>query len=114
MMTSRWSRRAAVEQQDLGLGGPALGLRPLDQKSADGVSAPGEPPGSRVRRTLRPEASRLAASRRACVDFPDPSIPSKVMKQTARHPPMAAACPSPACHMRFHGRAEPRDGSRRG
>src|SRR5690349_25003620 len=44
-------------------------------------SAEGVPPGSRVRRTGIPAALSEASSRSACVDFPDPSIPSRVTKR---------------------------------
>src|SRR5579863_3250190 len=43
------------------------------------ISAPGEPPGSRVNCTDRPRASNRSASIAACVDLPVPSPPSKVM-----------------------------------
>src|SRR4029077_5067924 len=43
------------------------------------ISAPGEPPGSRVRSTPKPSDSSLFASSPACVDLPVPSPPSKVM-----------------------------------
>ena len=36
------------------------------------------PPGSRVSTTSRPSAAKASARRRACVDFPEPSTPSKV------------------------------------
>src|SRR5262249_59956048 len=43
------------------------------------ISAPGDPPGSRVSWTARPSASRREASMAAWVDLPVPSPPSKVM-----------------------------------
>src|ERR1043166_4907317 len=39
------------------------------------------PPGSRVIRTGRPAFSSREASRRACVDFPQPSEPSNVINR---------------------------------
>src|SRR5690606_12192126 len=48
-------------------------------KSSRIVSAPGVPPGSRVRHTLKPLASKAAARALACVDFPVPSPPSRLM-----------------------------------
>ena len=45
------------------------------------ISAPGEPPGSRVSSVLMPNALSRAASIAACVDLPVPSPPSKVMKR---------------------------------
>src|SRR4051812_40534755 len=46
-------------------------------------SAPGEPPGSRVARTLMPRAPSDAANRLIWVDLPVPSPPSRVMKRPA-------------------------------
>src|SRR5579864_13199 len=43
------------------------------------ISSPsGVPPGSRVATTSRPASASNAAASSACVDFPDPSTPSKV------------------------------------
>src|SRR4029079_9918769 len=44
------------------------------------ISAPVEPPGSRVSTTFWPTDLSLWARVAACVDFPLPSPPSKVMK----------------------------------
>ena len=44
------------------------------------ASAPGVPPGSRVRRTWRPRSFSASASSLAWVDLPAPSPPSKAMK----------------------------------
>src|SRR6266581_1224071 len=44
-------------------------------------SASGEPPGSRVKTAGMPRESRSALRRWAWVDFPDPSIPSKVRRR---------------------------------
>ena len=41
------------------------------------------PPGSRVVTTSMPRTRNSLASSRSCVDFPQPSIPSKVMKTPA-------------------------------
>src|ERR1700730_16813153 len=43
------------------------------------VSPLGVPPGSRVTRKRIPSDSSRAVSRFTCVDFPQPSVPSKVM-----------------------------------
>src|SRR5690606_6109214 len=48
------------------------------------ASAVALPPGSRVVTTSRPRLSRKPASRRACVDLPVPSPPSKLMKPLVR------------------------------
>src|SRR5262245_37252069 len=45
------------------------------------TSAPGEPPGSRVRHPRMPRAVRRSASRAEWVDLPVPSPPSKVMNR---------------------------------
>ena len=42
------------------------------------------PPGSRVSTTSRPSDRSPSARRRACVDFPEPSTPSKVTNMRAR------------------------------
>jgi hypothetical protein len=57
------------EKKDLRLSGPPVGIA-FDE----------EPPGSRVSATSRPSARSVSARRRACVDLPEPSMPSKVMK----------------------------------
>ena len=43
------------------------------------ISAPGEPPGSRVTMARSFAAARRSASFLICVDFPEPSPPSNVM-----------------------------------
>ena len=43
------------------------------------ISAPGDPPGSRVTMARSFAASRRSASFLICVDFPEPSPPSNVM-----------------------------------
>jgi hypothetical protein len=43
-------------------------------------SASGEPPGSRVKDTGIPAFRRASRRREAWVDFPDPSIPSRVIR----------------------------------
>src|SRR5262245_5346838 len=55
------------------------------------TSAPGEPPGSRVRNTRVPRAVRRSASRPEWVDLPVPSPPSKVMNRPRIS--LLAACP---------------------
>ncbi len=47
-------------------------------------SAMGVPPGSRVVVTDRPARRRRSASMESCVDFPQPSTPSKVTNGTGR------------------------------
>ena len=76
---SRWSRRAAVNSRisvsaDHRSGFPSTRRLRIS-------SAPGDPPGSRVKTTSWPSDRRCADSRAACVDLPEPSIPSKVMKR---------------------------------
>src|SRR5215472_4883017 len=45
------------------------------------ISSPmGVPPGSRTRRTFRPKERSRCSSNKICVDFPLPSMPSKVIK----------------------------------
>jgi hypothetical protein len=48
---------------------------------ARSFSASGVPPGSRVRVTLRPCALKASARAEIWVDFPAPSMPSKLMKR---------------------------------
>src|SRR5262249_20348002 len=45
------------------------------------MSAPAEPPGSRVTTTATASSRSRAASRSACVDLPAPSPPSRVMNR---------------------------------
>src|SRR4051812_45963987 len=45
------------------------------------ISAPGDPPGSRVTMVRRPAPSRRSASILIWVDLPDPSPPSKVINR---------------------------------
>ena len=45
------------------------------------ISAPGEPPGSRVSCVRMPKARSRSPSIAACVDLPVPSPPSNVMKR---------------------------------
>jgi len=66
------------EQDRLGLGAERLG--DAGQQDVAMISAPVEPPGSRVSTTLSPSALRRCASVAAWVDLPLPSPPSKVMK----------------------------------
>ena len=65
-----------------------LALVPAQGRKA---SAKGEPPGSRVTIVWMPTFHSWSARRRAWVDFPDPSPPSKVMNlPTAMSPPLEA------------------------
>ncbi len=70
-----------------------------DRSAARAISAPGEPPGSRVSTTSRPRARNRSASRRACVDLPLPSPPSRVMK------PSGAVAHLPSLAMTFWPRS---------
>src|SRR5688572_18101744 len=56
----------------------SIGVPPRSRRR---ISSPaGVPPGSRTRSTARPRPSSARASRAACVDFPEPSGPSRTMK----------------------------------
>ena len=57
--------------------GPRRDVAGVQDQVAHGL-AERRPPGSRVSTTSLPAAGSRAASRRACVDFPEPSIPSNV------------------------------------
>ena len=52
------------------------------------------PPGSRVRTTLTPFSSRYSARKRSCVDLPQPSAPSKVIKIPLIRPSFPAFAPN--------------------
>ena len=54
------------------------------------ISAPGEPPGSRVSTARMPNARAASPSKAACVDLPVPSPPSNVMKRPPICPPLRA------------------------
>ena len=55
------------------------------------ISAPGDPPGSRVTMVRNFAASRRPARILICVDLPEPSPPSKVMKRPRSGPALGAA-----------------------
>ena len=55
------------------------------------ISAPGEPPGSRVTTVRRPNDRSRAPSIDAWVDLPVPSPPSNVMKRPAICSPLFLA-----------------------
>ena len=76
MVLSRWSTRAAANRSacPAGLKSAAKPVRIASRNA----SAPGEPPGSRVRMTARPSAARRSSSRLAWTDLPAPSPPSSV------------------------------------
>ena len=54
------------------------------------ISAPGDPPGSRVSFVWMPNARNRSARIDAWVDFPVPSPPSKVMKRPCISQPLLA------------------------
>src|SRR5580698_10404264 len=72
-----WSSRAAANSI-ASTSGPN-GFAAPDNNTWRMISAPGEPPGSRVSCTPMPRASSRSASIAAWVDLPVPSPPSKVM-----------------------------------
>src|SRR5579885_3627441 len=82
------------------------GLAAPDKRMCRIISAPGEPPGSRVSTTASPSAVSFSASLLACVDLPLPSPPSKVMKRPRialpRHDPFGAGTEQ-ADHRFGHG-----------
>src|SRR5215475_4376765 len=77
MTVSRWSARAAANNR-ASASGPRRLAAP-DNRTWRMISAPGEPPGSRVSRTPMPVPDSLLARSLACVDLPVPSPPSNVM-----------------------------------
>src|SRR5450631_2005161 len=92
MRFSTWSPRAAANST-------ASATWPSDFAAPDSttwrtISAPGDPPGSRVRTTSMPKLSSRRASVAAWVDFPAPSPPSKVMKRPAKVLPSLFCRPS--------------------
>ena len=72
-------RPGGGEERRLGPGRQAL---PVEQDLADPLAGR-VPPGSRVSTTSRPSDRSRSASSRACVDFPEPSTPSKVTNMRA-------------------------------
>src|SRR5262249_17345847 len=79
MVERTWSSRAAANSS-VSATGPS-GCAAPDSSTWRMMSAPAEPPGSRVTTTLIASARRRAASRSACVDLPAPSPPSRVMNR---------------------------------
>src|SRR5579862_8222783 len=77
MVQRTWSSRAAANS--MASASAPRGFAAPDSSTWRMISAPGEPPGSRVKRTLKPNDSSVFASSPACVDLPVPSPPSKVM-----------------------------------
>src|SRR5882757_918649 len=77
-----WSSRAAANNS-VSASGPSSLPMP-DSTRWRMISAPGEPPGSRVTMARNLAASRRSASLRIWVDFPEPSPPSNVMKRPRR------------------------------
>src|SRR5215831_12365797 len=90
-----WSPRAAANRI-VSTSGPS-GLAAPESSTWRMMSAPAEPPGSRVTTTPIASARRRSARRPAWVDLPAPSPPSKVMKRP-RIPQQLGlcACPCPA------------------
>src|SRR5215831_3262312 len=79
MTVRTWSSRAAANSS-VSASGPSSLPMP-DRTRCRMISAPGEPPGSRVMIARSFAASRRSAKHLMCVDFPDPSPPSNVMKR---------------------------------
>src|ERR1700712_2027380 len=71
------------------------------------ISAPGDPPGSRVTMACNFAASSRSARVLIWVDFPDPSPPSKVMNRPRPDgrltPPCTVALPIPTAISEFLG-----------
>src|SRR5665647_1790815 len=79
-MTERtWSSRAAANNS-VSASGPSSLPMP-DSTRCRMISAPGDPPGSRVTTVRSLAAFRRSASVLICVDLPDPSPPSNVMNR---------------------------------
>src|SRR5438477_1161680 len=79
MTVRTWSSRAAANNS---VSASAPNSLPMpDSTTCRMISAPGEPPGSRVTIARSFAAFRRSASILICVDFPDPSPPSKVMNR---------------------------------
>src|ERR1700690_1996758 len=74
-----WSSRAAANNS-VSASGPSSLPMP-DNTRCRMISAPGEPPGSRVTMARSLAAFRRSASVLIWVDLPDPSPPSKVMNR---------------------------------
>ncbi len=79
MALSIWSIRAALKSS-ASPSAPKRAAAP-DRMTSRRTSAPGEPPGSRVRTTASPSSRSRAARRRAWTDLPAPSPPSSVMNR---------------------------------
>src|SRR6202140_3320999 len=80
LMTVRtWSSRAAANNSVSASGPNSLPIP--DSTRCLMISAPGDPPGSRVTMARNFAAFRRSASILICVDLPDPSPPSKVMNR---------------------------------
>src|SRR5260370_41691156 len=79
-MTDRtWSSRAAANNS---VSASAPSSLPIpDNTRCRMISAPGDPPGSRVTTVRTLAAFSRSASVLICVDLPDPSPPSKVMNR---------------------------------
>src|ERR1700720_3384501 len=79
MTVRTWSSRAAANNSVSASGPNSLPIP--DSTRCLMISAPGDPPGSRVTMECNFAASRRSASALICVDLPDPSPPSKVMNR---------------------------------
>src|SRR5438132_2050878 len=79
MTVRTWSSRAAANNSVSASGPNSLPIP--DNTTWRMISAPGDPPGSRVTMARNFAAARRSASILICVDFPDPSPPSKEMNR---------------------------------
>src|SRR5579871_6629852 len=79
MVERTWSSRAAANSS-VSATGPS-GFAAPERSTWRMMSAPAEPPGSRVTTTPTASARSRTASRSACVDLPAPSPPSRVMNR---------------------------------
>src|SRR5258707_655395 len=91
MVVRTWSSRAAANSS-VSAKGPS-GLAAPDNSTWRMISAPADPPGSRVTTTAMACERRRRANSSAWVDFPAPSPPSKVMKRPRISPCLVACAP---------------------
>src|SRR5712671_2644141 len=91
MVARTWSSRAAANSS-VSAKGPS-GLAAPDNSTWRMISAPADPPGSRVTTTAMACERRRRANSSAWVDFPAPSPPSKVMKRPRISPCLVACAP---------------------
>src|SRR3979490_2885222 len=91
MVVRTWSSRAAANSS-VSAKGPRV-LPAHDNSTWRMISAPADPPGSRVTTTAMACERRRRANSSAWVDFPAPSPPSKVMKRPLISPCLVACAP---------------------